>query len=92
MNKSDLIAKVAITTGVPRTTVEKVIDATLQEIGDNLVANEPVVLRGFGSFITVARQPRVARNPKTNEVVRIPTTLVAKFRPSKDLKEAVAGR
>lgn len=92
MNKNELVARVFMETGVPMATVRRVLDGVTDQIAACLVDNDSIMLRNFGTFTTQARAPRMARNPKTNEVVPTPATMVAKFRPSKSLKDAVAGR
>ena len=46
-------------------------------------------LRGFGSFRTRQRKPRVGRNPKTGERVEVPAKKIPFFKPSKELKDLV---
>jgi DNA-binding protein HU-beta len=48
-----------------------------------------VILLGFGSFTVVERGPRNGRNPKTGEMVPIPSRRVIKFRPGKELSEKI---
>jgi integration host factor subunit beta len=48
-----------------------------------------VELRGFGSFSVRKRKARVARNPKTNEEVRLGDRHSAYFRAGKELRERV---
>ena len=46
-------------------------------------------IRGFGSFRTRQRQPRVGRNPKTGTRVEVPAKRIPFFKPSKELKDLV---
>jgi DNA-binding protein HU-beta len=48
-----------------------------------------VVLTGFGSFVVVQRKARVGINPATGKKMNIPAKKVPRFKPGKDLKEAV---
>ena len=48
-----------------------------------------VELRGFGAFSVRKRKSRVARNPKTSEIVRLDNRLVPYFRAGKELREKV---
>jgi DNA-binding protein HU-beta len=61
----------------------------LDTIRDSLKRGEKIAISGFGSFETVHREARPGRNPNTGEVVEIPAGIVIKFRPGKELKEAV---
>ncbi|MBR0105612.1 MAG: HU family DNA-binding protein, partial [Lachnospiraceae bacterium] len=46
-------------------------------------------LVGFGTFETGKRAARDARNPRTNETIKIPAANVPKFKASKALKDRV---
>ena len=46
-------------------------------------------IRGFGSFRTRQRNPRVGRNPKTGDRVEVPAKKIPFFKPSKELKDIV---
>jgi DNA-binding protein HU-beta len=46
-------------------------------------------LSGFGVFKKVDRPARMARNPRTGEMVQVKASKKAKFVPAKALKEAV---
>ena len=45
--------------------------------------------RGFGSFSLHYRAPRVGRNPKTGESVRLDGKFVPHFKPGKELRDRV---
>lgn len=90
MTKDELVAKIAQATGMPKTHVNKVLRATLDEITKALKKGDKVSFVGFGSFYTARRNKRTGRNPQTGEKITIPATTVPKFRPGKALREAVA--
>ena len=48
-----------------------------------------VTLVGFGTFAVSQRAGRMGRNPRTGEPIKIKKAKVPKFRPGKQLKEAV---
>ena len=48
-----------------------------------------LTLTGFGAFAVETRKARKGRNPRTGAEIRIPASKVVKFRPGKNLKEAV---
>jgi len=54
-----------------------------------LRAGDKIEIRGFGSFRTRQRRPRVGRNPKTGERVEVPAKKIPFFKPSKELKDLV---
>jgi len=48
-----------------------------------------IEIRGFGSFSLSHRPPRIARNPKSGEAVRVPEKYLPHFKAGKDLRERV---
>jgi integration host factor subunit beta len=54
-----------------------------------LRGGDKIEIRGFGSFRTRQRQPRVGRNPKTGARVEVPAKRIPFFKPSKELKDLV---
>jgi integration host factor subunit beta len=53
--------------------------------------DDKVEIRGFGSFRTRTRNPRIGRNPKTGAKVEVPAKRVPFFKPSKELRDLVNG-
>ena len=91
MNKNELIAVAAESTGMTKKDTERVINAALDAISAQLAAGNRVQLTGFGIFEVKDRQARVGRNPRTKEAVQIPASKTPVFKPSKALKEIVEG-
>jgi integration host factor subunit beta len=54
-----------------------------------LKAGDKIEIRGFGSFRTRQRNPRIGRNPKTGARVDVPAKKIPYFKPSKELKDLV---
>ena len=90
MNKTELIAAAAESTGITKKDTEKVLNALLDTMTDSLCKGEKVQISGFGSFETKEREARVGRNPHTKEAIDIPATRVPTFKASKALKDNVA--
>jgi integration host factor subunit beta len=68
---------------------EMLVNTVFDSIEDALKAGDKVEIRGFGSFTIRERTGREARNPKSGEVVRIPSKKTPFFKTGKDLKERV---
>jgi len=68
---------------------EVIVEAIFDSIVRSLRTNEKIEIRGFGSFRTRQRQPRVGRNPKTGARVEVPPKRIPFFKPSKELKDLV---
>lgn len=66
-----------------------IIDIFFDEISRALVNGDRVELRGFGSFGTKTRAPRIARNPRTGAKVDLNSRRAAYFRASRKLRDKV---
>ena len=89
MNKTDLIAAVAEASGVSKKDAERVLNASIDKITQELARGGRVHLSGFGIFEVKSRQAKIGRNPATREPVQIPATRVPTFKPSQNLKKIV---
>ena len=89
MNKAELIAEVAVKTGLSKKDSEKAVNAALDTVTASLQSGEKVSLVGFGVFDVKEREARMGRNPKTKEEIPIPASRVPQFKAGKALKEAV---
>ena len=90
MNKTELVAVVAAKAGLSKKDAERVVNATVDAIIENLVKGEKVQMSGFGTFEVKTREARVGRNPRTKETIEIPATRQPVFKASKTLKDTVA--
>ena len=92
MNKVELADAVASRTGLGKAEAEKVINAVVDVITDELRAGREVTLTSFGSFSVSNRAARMGVNPQNpSEKTQINATKVPKFKAGKGLKEAVRG-
>jgi DNA-binding protein HU-beta len=89
LNKTQLVSAVAADTGMPKVDAEKAIKSTIDNIKKELADGGNVTLIGFGTFSVVQRAARTGKNPQTGETIQIAEKRVAKFKPGKDLSEAV---
>jgi integration host factor subunit beta len=89
MTKADLIDEVCRLTELTRKDSEVVVETIFESVVRSLRAGDKIEIRGFGSFRTRQRKPRLGRNPKTGDRLEVPAKKVAFFRPSKKLKDLV---
>ena len=89
LTKSEIIDIVAEGTGLTKLETSAVVDGFMATIGYALKTGDTVTLRGFGSFRTVKRNQRIARNPKTGKIMNIPKRRAPVFKASTDLKKLV---
>ena len=83
MTKADIGNEVAKSTGIEKTTVQTVLEASMESIKESLSNGEPVYLRGFGSFIIKHRAEKAARNITRNTTMTIPAHDIPAFKPAK---------
>ncbi len=89
MTKAELVAKMAAASGLTKVAAEKALDGCLAGIRGSLRRGEAVTLVGFGTFTVGRRKPRKGRNPRTGQLITIAAAKVARFRPSRALKNAL---
>ena len=89
MNKAELIAAVADKTGESKARAGELVDAVFDVITNTLTKGDEIKLPSFGSFQVVSTAARVARNPQTNQEVKVPAGRRARFKPGKALKDAL---
>src|SRR5260370_8449284 len=89
MTKADLIEEVSKMVELTRKDSEVVVDTIFDSIVHSLRSGDKIEIRGFGSFRTRQRKPRVGRNPKTGERVDVPAKKIPFFKPTKELKDVV---
>ena len=92
MKKADLIDGVSRAVGMTQQDSKIIVETIFESIVKALRASEKIEIRGFGSFRTRQRQPRIGRNPRTGARVEVPSKTVAYFRLSKELKEMINSR
>ena len=89
MNKKDLIATVASSTGLSKTDAAKAVDGITSSITSALQRGTKVGLVGFGTFSVGHRNATTGRNPRTGERIQIAAKNVPKFKYGMALKAAV---
>lgn len=90
MTKRDLVVRISNETGIVQQDVLDVIQKTLDYIGEAVSKGRKVELRNFGVFEVKVRKARIGRNPNAPAAdVRIPPRAVVKFKPGKEMREAV---
>ena len=90
MTKSELIEKLlAKHPTLPIKEIENMVKDILEFISQSLENGDRVELRGFGSFSLHYRNPRLGRNPKTGDSVKLEAKSVPHFEAGKELKERV---
>jgi integration host factor subunit beta len=89
MTKAELIEEVSRVVEMTRKDSEEIVETIFDSIVGSLHKGEKIEIRGFGSFRTRQRQPRVGRNPKTGTRVEVAAKRIPYFKPSKELRDLV---
>lgn len=89
MNKGDLINKIAESAKITKAQATDALNAVLDSVEGELKAGGKVTLIGFGTFSISRRDARSGRNPQTGATISIEARNVVKFKPGKELADAV---
>ena len=90
MVKTQIIEKVAETTGVTKAEVKRVLDAAEEVVMAGLAEEGKVSIGTLGNLKASYRRERIARNPqKPDETIKIPEKVAVGFKASKAFAEKV---
>jgi DNA-binding protein HU-beta len=89
MNKTQLVDLIAKQTSLTKTSVEEVLNASIDVIKKSVKKGEDVTLVGFGTFTKSKRKERAGRNPQTGKEIKIPAMTVPRFRAGKEFKDSL---
>ncbi len=92
MTKSELLSTLAEQTGLKKTEVTGVMDALVKTVYKTLKKEKKIKLEGLGVLQLKDRKARMARNPRTGEMVKVSAKKVVKLRVTKDMKEAILNK
>ncbi len=88
MTKSELIERVASKNPhLMLKDVERIVNVIFEKITSSLAKGERVEFRGFGAFSVRKRSPRIAKNPRTGEQVKVEERNIPHFKTGKQLHE-----
>lgn len=90
VTKSELIESIATRhEQLSAKDVELAIKTMIDAMAQVLSSGGRIEIRGFGSFSLHYRAPRLGRNPKTGDTVRLTGKYVPHFKPGKELRDRV---
>ena len=88
MTKSELIERIANKNPhLLLKDVERIVNVVFDKIISSLAKGERVEFRGFGAFSVRKRTPRIAKNPRTGEQVKVEERNIPHFKTGKQLRE-----
>lgn len=90
MTKKEIVRDVSATYGIDQGLAKQLVQFVLDSIVKSLESEGRIELRNFGVFEVKRRAARVARNPRTNEPLHVPSKNVIAFQPGKRLVQLAA--
>ena len=82
MTKADIVDEISKATGLTKIETKAVVDGVFGSIINAIAGGKRIELRGFGVFKHKSRKPRMARNPKSGDLVPLEKRYVPVFKPS----------
>jgi DNA-binding protein HU-beta len=89
LNKGDLVAKIAASTGESQAAVNRVVDALFDTIAKTVAKGDKVTIPGWISVSKGHRAARTGRNPQTGATIQIAAANTVKVSAGAKLKAAV---
>jgi DNA-binding protein HU-beta len=89
MTRADLVAEMAAASGWTKAATDRAFRALLVSIRASLKRGQPVTIVRFGTFSVTRRKARKGKNPRTGQLMNVGGGKTPRFRPSKELKQAV---
>ena len=86
--KSDLVNRVYEKVGFTRKEAVDAVEVLFNEIKSELAEGDNVRISGFAGFFLRKKKERIARNPKTGELITIKARRVLIFKPSRQLLDS----
>lgn len=89
MNRAELIERIASSNEMSRAAADRLVDSVFQAIIESVRSGDGLSIVGFGTFKSVDRAARTARNPATGEEIKVAARKVPKFVPGSAFKAAL---
>ena len=89
MNKSELVAAIAASTGESHAAVCPIMDSMFEHIGASIKKGNKVTIPGYLSVDKGHRAARAGRNPQTGATIQIAAANTVKVSAGSKLKAAV---
>lgn len=83
MTKAEIVKRISKEAYLPYFEAEEAYESVIDTIKRHLTeSDDPITLRGLGTFFTRQRKSREGRNPKTGVPAEITKKRMVKFKPS----------
>ena len=84
-----MAAALAEKNDLPKKQMNELLEGFVGTLIKHLKKGEKIRVSGLGIFVVAKRAARMGRNPATGEPIKIKASKKVRFRPAKDLKEAI---
>ena len=89
LTQAELISKIADIVEIPKSDVKLTINTLVSIVISEMQVGHELTIPGLGTFVKKYKKERIATNLQTGQKIKIPGKNVPKFKPAKNLKEAV---
>ncbi|MDF2574306.1 MAG: integration host factor [Agromyces sp.] len=89
LNKTELVAKIAASTGQSQATVDSVLGGLFDALAESVKSGTKVSIPGWLAVERTSRAARTGRNPQTGATIDIPAGHSVKVSAGSKLKAAV---
>ena len=89
MTTKELITNIAKRSGLAKSQVADLLDATEDAIVQQLLDGKSVQIQGFGTLEVRQKKERISVHPKTGERTMIPPKQQVAFKPTQNLKDEI---
>lgn len=89
MTKQELVKKIAKQLGTEIAPTEKIVEAFISSVKEQLLKKEAIYLRGFGTFKLKRRAAKPARIIHKNEAIIVPPHFIPAFKPGKEFSKKI---
>jgi nucleoid DNA-binding protein len=89
VTKKEIVERVADKTGLSQIDTKLVVETFFDAVAETLQEGRNIEIRGFGRFKVREQASHTARNPRTNEEVKVEKRFKASFEASKKLRDFV---
>jgi len=90
VTKKELVERVSQKTGLNQLDTKLVVETFLDAVGKALQSGRNIEIRGFGRFKVKQQKAHTARNPRTNESVKVDERFKPIFEASNKLRDRVS--
>ena len=87
MTKSQLVRSLIEREEIKKIKAETIVNTIFDSLSEALIKGQRIEIRGFGSFVNRKYEPYHGRNPRTKEVIYVPSKRLPFFKIGKEFKK-----